>query len=347
MGPASKAAKGALGWEPGQVLVDRYRVDECLRSSSTCELYRVQDMLRDERHLLMRPSESIVKAEGGRAWFEAYAQKAIRLPSHESLLSYTDLETGGEVPFLVGEDFDGRGWEELIAAGELGDLPAMLSVAIGVARGLECLHSNGLIHYNVKPANVLVDGQHRVKIWRSCQPHCKTRAYASPEQTAGEPDLTPATDVWSFAASVLEMFVGRVTWRDSQRLSVSLVRYMWHGAANPGLAIMPGPLAELLTRCLKKDPAQRTVSMSEVVRQLEDIRQEVSRAATRPSAQEGRRREPAESAEPSHDAPGRPTANSALSEQADPDRAAGFGSPRRFYPRRSRRAPSERFPRPR
>jgi serine/threonine protein kinase len=83
-----------------------------------------------------------------------------------------------------------------------------------------------------------------------------TPAYCSPEQAAKEP-LSKATDVWSWAASVLEMFMGGLSWHAGPAVGAALVAYNEQGRRVRGMPEMPRAVFELLTRCLQRDPARR------------------------------------------------------------------------------------------
>ncbi|MFI5911087.1 protein kinase [Dactylosporangium sp. NPDC051541] len=94
-----------------------------------------------------------------------------------------------------------------------------------------------------------------------------TPAYASPEQTAGRP-LSRRTDVWSLAVTVLEMFTGGVTWSSGAAAPYALEEYRRNGPPEPWLPPMPAPVADLLARCLRLDPAERPHTMAAVAAEL-------------------------------------------------------------------------------
>jgi serine/threonine protein kinase len=189
------------------------------------------------------------------------------------------------LPFMVMEDADGRCWDEVIAEGTLVELPRMLDVAIQSADGLAWLHSQGRIHYNLKPANVLICRSGSVKLWKYGEPGAMTKAYAAPEQMAGKP-LSEACDVWCWATSVLQMFVGKVAWSSGPKARLALRRYRQNGPDRPAIARMPGALMELLATCLTEDPAERTIRMDEITELLEGIyRTAVGRSYSAPVSQ--------------------------------------------------------------
>jgi serine/threonine protein kinase len=268
-------------WETGLLLAHRYRVKQCLQRSASCEMYRVQDAFRGVLHLVVRPSSRTLLQEGGAAWFEQYCKTALSMPAHPNLLPCNRMDWAGRVPFMVMPDVDGNCWDEEINAGNVRNLNQMLDVALQVARGIAWFHANGYVHGNIKPANVLLTTTRVAKIWKYPQPDARTRAYASPEQIAGEA-VGPATDIWSWAVSVLHMFMGKAAWPSGLEAPAALQRYKRRGPAVQGIPLMPGAAAELLSRCLAARPRERPASMDEVISTLRKVQEST---ATAPPAQ--------------------------------------------------------------
>ncbi len=257
-------------WEPGTLLADRYEIDRVIKPSATCCLYRVRDVFRGTSHLIVGPGRLACLQEGGLVWFEQYCQRAVTVPAHPNVLTPKKVEHHRTIAFLLMPDFEGKFWDSAIKDEDLLQLPAMLSVATQTARGLAWLHRQGCIHYNVKPANVVLCDSGFTKVWKYGETGASTRAYASPEQIAGE-KLTAATDIWSWGVSVLHMFVGKVTWPSGHLAGAILERYLRSGAAVAAIEPMPAPLVELLSQCFHSDTAERPADMKEVVTILESM----------------------------------------------------------------------------
>jgi serine/threonine protein kinase len=261
-------------WDVGRELAGRYQVRQCLRYSATVCLYRAWDGKRSESRLLLGPGVPIVSEAAAREWFDSYCTAVLEIGPHRNVLTPERMDYEGEVPFLVMPDFKGFFWDQAIDSGKPSELPRMLSVALQVARGLAWLHKEGQIHYNVKPANVLITGSWVCKVWKYGEAQATTRAYASPEQLGHQRPLSPATDIWSWAASVLHMFVGKVTWDSGLKAPTILLRYKRHGPARGHLPQMPEQLEDLLSRCFRADPDERPAAMSEIVTEMEQIAQQ-------------------------------------------------------------------------
>jgi WD40 repeat protein len=196
---------------------------------------------------------------------------------------------------------------QLYEGGPKQALRRMLDVAIQFAWGLDYVHELGLIHQDVKPLNVMMtaDGAAKVTDFGLANARAKafgedqeppeghtllatyggmTQAYCSPEQAAiaaqrkagapleGLPKLTRRTDVWSWAVSVLEMFLGRIAWPSGSVAHIGLKRE----AEDPRIPKMPDTVRELLQRCLQQRPDDRPHDLKEVGDVLQGIYQEVT-----------------------------------------------------------------------
>ena len=274
-----KDGSGQGVWEPDEVLSDRYRVLHEQRRSSTGYIYKVQDVFRDVPHLVLCPSPRMLSDTGALDWFVQFCRNALSVAHHPNLLACRRMDYEGKVPYLVMDYVEGSYWDQAIERGLLTELSDMLNIAIQVARGLEWLHENGRVHGNFKPANVIVSEKPYVgEVLKYGETYAHTRAYAAPEQLAPERDLSPATDIWCWAASVLHMFTGMVNWSLGPRAPKALERYLRNGPAVPGMALMPGPVVSLLEQCFRADPSERPASTAGITEQLEDIYYNVTNA---------------------------------------------------------------------
>jgi serine/threonine protein kinase len=174
-------------------------------------------------------------------------------------------------------------WNRQIYEGaEVEVLARILRVSIQFARGLNWAHRKGFVHQDVKPGNVLMADDETVKVSDFGLARCLiptglalgpshvaeaagyTAEYASPEQLAGRA-LTPATDIWSWAVAVLEMFMGGVSWHRGDVVPVVFREYLSRGGRARALPAMPHSIADVLSGCFRLNSANIPQSFDAIV----------------------------------------------------------------------------------
>ncbi|MEW2373761.1 serine/threonine-protein kinase [Streptomyces sp. NPDC006656] len=227
-----------------------------------------------------------------RELFTAEAQTWVSLGLHPHVCGCHYVRTIGGVPRVFAEYVSGGSLAHLIrsrqlyAGGQAEVLPRILDVAVQTAWGLEHAHRRGVVHQDVKPANVLLDDSGTAKItdFGLARAHAAaltgsaevrpgasllltgggmTPAYAAPEQAAGH-RVGARSDLFSFGVSVLDMFTGEVRWLLGPLAEGVLETCRAKGSAGEGLPPIPPELA----RCLRQDPADRPASAAAVAVEL-------------------------------------------------------------------------------
>nr|BFE77644.1 hypothetical protein GCM10020093_002450 [Planobispora longispora] len=167
-------------------------------------------------------------------------------------------------PYIVSELVRGDSLQQVVTgSGPLRE-DALVRLAIGTIAALAGIHRAGIVHRDFKPSNVLLgpDGPRVIDfgIARALDGTSTlssgvlgTPAYMSPEQISGD-RLSPATDVFSWAVTMVFAATGRPAFGDDATYPVIMHRIL---RTEPDLSAVPPPLRGLLTRCLSKEPAQR------------------------------------------------------------------------------------------
>ncbi len=233
---------------------------------------------------------------GGQEAFLREAETWVNLELHPHIAECYYVRTLEGIPHIFAEYVAGRSladWirqRRLYAGRPQQALQRILDIAVQFAWGLDAAHVQGLVHQDVKPANVLMtpDGVAKVTDFGLARARAlaegsltlptqagqqsllvsgrgMTPAYCSPEQAAGQL-LSRKTDIWSWAVSVLEMFMGEVTWLSGVLAGEVLASYQ--APHTPLLPTLPQAVANLLQRCLATKPEQRPASMAEVAPEL-------------------------------------------------------------------------------
>ncbi|MFI1093283.1 protein kinase [Streptomyces sp. NPDC020917] len=172
-------------------------------------------------------------------------------------------DTDAATPWMAVPYVAAPSLRELIARTGPLDEASVRAVGAGIATALTAVHAQGIVHLDLKPANVLMteDGPRVIdfgiaQIARLTAPRqgfAGTYPYASPEQLREEEHFTPASDVFSLGTLLAQLSLGRNPWGGGE--AVELIVRICSG--EPDLAGMPAGLASVVRRCLRRDPAER------------------------------------------------------------------------------------------
>ncbi len=202
---------------------------------------------------------------------------------HPNITTVYDLGVERGIPYLVQEFLDGEDLNHKIARQEGFTTLRRLDILAQVAQGLEYAHLQGVLHRDVKPANIRILPAGTVKIMdfgiakllhevsdvTTQGVTMGTVGYLAPEQLRGE-EVDRRTDIFSFGVLLYELSTYRRPFPGSTFSEVSYRLLNEEPAALDDLAPVHGQaIAELARRCLAKDPANRFQSFAEVLAVLE------------------------------------------------------------------------------
>jgi eukaryotic-like serine/threonine-protein kinase len=289
---AAEALDTRVGAHVPGSMVGRYRILGRLGAGGMGEVYRARDtrLHRDVALKFLAPDQ-LADAEYRRRFLkEARAASAL---NHPNIVTFYDLlfEDGQDV--LVLEYVAGRSLNRMISAKSL-DFREAIEIAIAIADALAAAHQAGIVHRDVKPANVIVTLNKSVKLLdfglakvtarvdaegtRTASLHTRegkvigTAAYMSPEQAEGR-NLDQRSDIFSFGVLLYEMLTGRTPFlRDTVTATLAAVLRDEPEAPES----VPASIADIISRCMRKDPARRAQSMADIKVALEEARSDRS-----------------------------------------------------------------------
>jgi eukaryotic-like serine/threonine-protein kinase len=271
-----------LGTDPfiGRVL-SHYRLEERLGAGGMGVLYRATDLKLGRAVAVKLLARHLVTDETAKARFVREARAASAL-DHPNIANVHDIgEEEGEL-FIVMALYEGETLKQRLEKGRFA-VDEALVVLRQVTLGLEAAHRAGIVHRDIKPANILVTSAGTVKILdfgvaklldesqaqvtQAGQP-IGTVSYMSPEQLVGE-QVDARSDLWSLGVLAYEVLAGVSPFQiDSNTATIQRIL----NDEPPSLAAVPGVpgwLGELVLQLLRKKPAQRPQSASELLKRLD------------------------------------------------------------------------------
>jgi eukaryotic-like serine/threonine-protein kinase len=237
-----------------------------------------QQLGRSVAFKTLRPARS--SHELSADWILKEAEAVARL-DHPAIVTLHEVGTCDSGPYLVEELLRGQTLEERLRGGPL-SVGEAVSLGLEIGGGLAHAHGRGVLHRDLKPGNVFLTDDGRVKLLDFGLAHllgtrgvqgAGTPAYMAPEQLRGEAADARA-DVFALGATLFEALTGKPAFEVRNGRSAVLDR----GPPPAPLAGTAAPLARMLERCLSVDPARRPASGQAVVEELLAVQRDLDRA---------------------------------------------------------------------
>ena len=313
-GAAGNTSAPSAAYGKGQTILETYRVDSDPICGGMGAVWRVHHRSWNRDLAMKRPQARFFNSGKSRESFIRECREWINLGLHPNIVSCYYVREIGGVPTVFAEWMDNGSLKNHIKNGTLyfgsvsGQQERLLDIAIQFARGLRYAHERGLIHQDVKPDNLLLTeswdakvadfGLARARTFMTAPAESSaacgitdpeattvtpvggyTLAYASPEQLNSQ-SLTRRTDIYSWAVSVMEMYLGERLWMSGNAAGEACRGYFGRCRVP-----MPERLQELLAACLTRAPDGRPHDFAVVETELLQIyRESVGRAYPRRAA---------------------------------------------------------------
>jgi serine/threonine-protein kinase len=270
-----------------KIFNNRYRVDGTLGNGGMANVYVGTDTLLRRRVAIKVLREQYAGDDDFVTRFSHEAQMAAKL-SHPNIVNVYDFGREDHSYYIVMELVDGSTLGEIMRDERVLPEPVAIDYAIQIAAGLAFAHRQGLMHRDVKPANILVTKDDVVKlsdfgIARAVSEHTLgvtqpgmvmgSVAYISPEQAQGH-DIDERSDLYSVGVVLYQMLTGALPFTGENPVAVALKHVSEEPKAiDPATTGVSPAVASIVSRLLSKTPQERFNSATELASALREARE--------------------------------------------------------------------------
>lgn len=262
----------------GTYLQNRYEILEQIGVGGMSYVYRAMCHTLNRQVAIKVLKEEFASDEAFVEKFKMEAQAAARL-THPNIVNVYDVVDEGELHYIVMELIDGITLKNYIQKKGQLETREAIGISIQVAQGIEAAHSQHIIHRDIKPQNMIIamDGKVKVAdfgIARAVSAQTMNAQavgsvhYISPEQAKGE-FCDERSDIYSFGITMYEMVTGKVPFEGDNTVSVALAHLSEPIPAPSQLNPQVGlAMEEIILKCTQKKPDRRYQSITEVIADL-------------------------------------------------------------------------------
>lgn len=282
---SSRSMRASSMLRPGDLIDDRYQIQEMVGKGGMCTVYKAQALLLNRAVAIKVLNPTFTKDEASIQRFQREAT-AVATLDHPNVIRAYGYGMIGELPYMAIEFLEGRSLSQAIK--EDGPFQSFRFDGIikQVLAGLKNAHANGIIHRDLKPSNIMLvgpPGSEQAKIvdfgiarilpesGKEIQKLTQTGeifgtiAYMSPEQCTAD-GVDARSDIYAIGCIMYEMLTGMPAFSAGSSYALLAKQMSDYPAENPALGDYHG----IIFKCLTKDPAQRPQTVAELLNCLSD-----------------------------------------------------------------------------
>ena len=261
--------------------IGKYELQEFL-GGGMAHVYRARDTVLGREVALKMLTEAGCSNEDAKARFLLEARMASNIV-HENVIRIYDFGEEHGKPFIVMEFLRGESLREAMKNDHVGDLHNRLRIALQIAKALECIHTQRIVHRDVKPENIHIDQSGQVRLVdfgiAKAPDLSLTRAgftlgtpyYMAPEQVLGQ-QVTGAVDVYAFGVVLFELLTGlKAISGDTVEKIFTQILYEPLNLEPLHAIGAPQPIFDLVTNCTAKTPADRPPGFAVISAEIDRI----------------------------------------------------------------------------
>jgi len=262
-----------------------YKILEKLGEGGMGEVYLAEDTKLNRRVALKFLPVQLASDGELKERFKREAQAAAAL-NHPNIITIHEVAEHQARPFIAMEYVEGESLKHLVVRKEL-SIGEALDIALQISDGLAAAHQAGIVHRDIKPQNILMGKDGRVRICDFGLAKAKrdvtltqagstlgTIAYMSPEQAQGK-EADHRSDIFSFGTVLYEMVTRQMPFRGEHE--AAMIHAIVSDTPEPMARYktdVPTGLQRIVDKCLKKDIDTRYQGSAEVVSDLKELQQE-------------------------------------------------------------------------
>ena len=260
---------------PGTFLADRYEIIERVGAGGMSDVYRATDHIL-ERDVAVKVLKSEFAEDAGFvSKFRAEAQSAASL-EHPNIVNIYDVGSEDGMYYIVMEYVEGITLKTYIEKKGHLNYKEVISIAIQVGRGIEAAHNKGIIHRDIKPQNIIISHEGKVKVTdfgiaRAASSNTMSADvmgsvhYSSPEQ-ARNGYVTAQSDIYSLGIVMYEMATGVVPFDGETAVQIA-IQHLQGEMTPPSKLIedIPVSIEKIILKATQKSPERRYSDMGELL----------------------------------------------------------------------------------
>ena len=262
----------------GMVIGDRYEVLEKIGTGGMSDVYKAKDHKLNRLVAVKVLKQEFSENENFVSKFRVEAQSTAGL-MHPNIVNVYDVGDEDGVNYIVMELVDGITLKKYIEKKSRLSVKEAVSIAIQVAMGLEAAHNNNIIHRDIKPQNIMISKEGKVKVTdfgiaKAATSNTITSNvmgsvhYTSPEQARGGYS-DAKSDIYSLGITLFEMLTGRVPFNGDTTVAIA-IKHIQEDLPTPAdyNDDIPISVEKIVLKCCQKSPDRRYQSAAELITDL-------------------------------------------------------------------------------
>lgn len=262
----------------GMIVGERYEILEKIGTGGMSDVYKAKDHKLNRAVAIKILKQEFSENENFVSKFRVEAQAAAGL-MHANIVNVYDVGEERDIYYIVMELVEGITLKKYIEKKARLSVKEAISIAIQVSLGIEAAHNNHIIHRDIKPQNIMISKEGRVKVTdfgiaKAATSNTITSNvmgsvhYTSPEQARGGYS-DEKSDIYSLGITLFEMLTGRVPFNGDTTVAIA-IKHIQEPMPSPRDFVPEIPISveQIVLKCTQKSPDARYQSMSSLIEDL-------------------------------------------------------------------------------